>query len=105
MVALALYVGIFLVLWLPVYVARSSAGLFLWPIAVLVHLTVGALSIFAIVCGSRGLKRARADAADTRRKALVGITVGAFLIILAGPILWLGDIPLVLLTGQSGYGL
>jgi hypothetical protein len=104
-VALALYVATFSVLWLPVYMARSGAGLFLWPAALVVLLVVGVLSILAIASGVRGLKRAHADETGSASGAVFGIAVGLFLVVLGGPLLWFGDAPLVLLTGQSGFDL
>jgi hypothetical protein len=102
MVALALYAVTFLMLWLPVYAFGSDAGLLLWPIALLALLVVCVLGLLSIIYGARGLTRVDTHGAMGRGKALSGLVTGLSLLILGAPVLWFGDVPLVLLTGQSG---
>ena len=80
MIALALYVVVFLVLWFPVYAFESNAGLLLWPIALLVLLIVCVLAILAIVQGAGGLSFAgtgdgtgRSSAASRRNASCTGV--------------------------------
>jgi len=96
--AIVVYAAAFLMMWGPLYVAGSEAGLLLWPLAVLALPAVIGLSIAGVAFGARGHKAALAGA-DGRRSSLFGIVGGSVLGVLCLPMLWFGNAPVAVFGG------
>ena len=84
----------FVTLWGPVYASGDEGNLFLYPLVFALLPLIGVVAIVGIVLGAAGLSRStlRSD----RRWASAAIVGGALLLIIPGPALWFGNLPLVL---------
>jgi len=72
--------------------SRYQCG-WLPPIALLLS---WGLAILAIIWGGVGMNRSDTTGAEDRPKAVMGLVVGLVLLIIGGPVMWFGNLPLVL---------
>ncbi|WAB81589.1 hypothetical protein OVN18_00760 [Microcella daejeonensis] len=86
----------FAVIWGPVYVDGGEARLALYPLVLPAIPIVGALGLTAIAAGIIALSADR-DRRRAHPAAVSGLVAGAVLVPTAFPVLWFGNLPLLLL--------
>lgn len=86
----------FAVIWGPIYVEDGGARLALYPLVLPMIPIVGALGAAAIIAGAISLTAGR-ERRRAQPTAISGLVAGAVLVPTAFPVLWFGNLPLLLL--------
>jgi hypothetical protein len=92
--AFLIFATVFVILWGPVYLTGSEGNLFLYPLAFVALVPMFLLGLSGIVTGAIALTIPSATQRSSRLSR-IGVAIGALLVILAVPVLWFGNAPLV----------